>query len=155
MTDEQKDPPIVPQEFSFGVSVIDFGDARVARGRSRRPASACKHRRLVYDQSERRIWCQDCERDVEPFDAFTGIAESVAAKIDGLKRREKELKEAENFQIRSRAAKAIDQVWRSRNMVPACPTCGHGLLPEHFANGRGVTLGRDYAAARINARDKK
>lgn len=154
MDDNAKDPPIEEMDYLSGPKVIDIGDVRVSRGKSRRPHSACKHRRLRYDASERRVWCADCERDVEAFDAFEIVAKQVHDAIAAHDRREKAIQQAEAFTLRSRAAKALDEVWRSRNMVPACPTCGHGLLPEMFARGGGARLGRDYAEAKLAAHKK-
>ncbi len=149
MDDVPKTPPVVPQEYLHGTTVVDIGDIRVARGMSRRPYSSCKHKHLVYDDRERRIWCQDCERDIEPFDAFKRLVEHNAAAWAKIERRMKEVEAAEAATLRSRAAKALDDVWRRRNMVPVCPTCTQGLLPEMFANGCGTTFGREYAEARL------
>ena len=155
MSGDRKDPPIVEQQFTYGLNVIDIGDVRVARGESRRPYSSCQHKRLRYDPRERRIWCADCERDIEGYDAFVVLAEQCHGYFASLNRRQEALAEAERFQARSRAVKALDEVWRSRSMVPACPTCGHGLLPEMFAGGVKSTLGRDYAEAKLKARKDK
>lgn len=137
MTDDKKDPPIIPQDYIGGVTVIDFGEARISRGMSRRHYSTCNHRKLVYDQQERRIWCQDCERDVEHFDAFRIIVEQFAAAAANVKERQEKIAEAEAATIISRAAKNIDKEWRSRRMAPCCPHCKEALLPEFFANGIG------------------
>lgn len=144
---ERKDPPIEPLPYRAGVTIIDIGDVRVLRGMSRRPHSACQHRRLHYDPSERRIWCADCERDLEGFDAFQTLAEQCHEFYAQNKRRAEELAKAEQFQARSRAVKALDHVWRSRSMVPCCPHCHRGLLPEDML--RGVSsVGVEYERAR-------
>lgn len=153
MTDE-KDPPIEEPGFIGGVKVIDIGDIRVARGLSRRAHSSCPHARMVYDQNERRIWCKDCERDVEPFDAFKGIVEQYSRAYDGLMRRIEQVSMAEKFAARSIAVKKLDEVWRSRNLVPCCPHCSGGLFPEDFKNGVS-SMGREYATALANSRKKK
>jgi hypothetical protein len=145
--DPPKQPPIEPQDYLGGVTVVDIGDIRVARGMSRRPSSSCKHCRLHYDRQERRIWCSDCEQDIEAFDAFERIVEQFSDAERKLKTRASELSEAERFQIRTLAARQIDIAWRSRTMVPACPTCGCGLFPEDFKSGIKVKLGREYAEA--------
>jgi Zn finger protein HypA/HybF involved in hydrogenase expression len=155
VTTDKRDPPIEPQSFLGGVTVVDIGDIRVARGLTRRHHTSCRHARMTYDPKERRVWCPDCEKDVEPFDAFEILVSQFSAATRKLEAREKKLLEAEQFQIRSLAAKAIDEAWRSRNMVPACPHCNHGLFPEDFKRGVGTMLGRDYAKARINAKGKK
>jgi len=147
-------PPIEPVAYRGGVKVVDIGDLRVARGMSRRPWSACSHASLVYDNQERRIWCSDCKTDVEPFDAFRLLVEKFDAADANIRRRREELSEAEKFQARALATKNLDAVWRSRSMVPACPHCGHGLLPEQFKSGVGM-VGREYAVARIAAEKAK
>jgi len=146
MADDRKDPPIQEQNFLYGIRVVDIGDYRVSRGLSRRASSSCPHHRMVYDKSERRIWCKDCETDVEPFDAFRFLAEHFSSQTDKLNRREQEIKAAENYRIISLAGKALDKAWRSKKMVPMCPSCKAGLFPEDFKNGCAL-LGRDYAMA--------
>jgi ribosomal protein S27E len=139
--------PIEPQAFLGGVTVVDIGDARVARGMTRRPHVSCRHNSLVYDNRERRVWCSDCERDVDPFDAFEILVKYHDDAVGRIKRREKAVAEAEAFSIISIAAKTIDKAWRSKNMVPACPSCGNGLFPDDFKK-RPTMIGKDFAAAR-------
>jgi hypothetical protein len=121
---------------------------------ARRPYSTCAHRGLTYDSRERRIWCGDCETDVEPFDAFTLLVENMSTALSDLDRKEKQIEEAMNFQLVSVAAKTLDKAWRKRNMVPACPTCGHGLFPEQFKT-ISVSLGRDYAKAKLKRHNEE
>ncbi|WP_244594607.1 hypothetical protein [Methylosinus sporium] len=149
--DPPKTPPIIEQRFIAGVNVVDIGDVRVSRGLSRRPFSLCHHRRLAYDEKERRVWCQDCETDVEPFDAFRLLVEQMHRATAELERQATELNEAMAFQARQIATKKLDKAWRSRTMVPACPHCNNGLFPEHFKDGLAM-LGRDYAEARLKNR---
>jgi hypothetical protein len=147
MTDH-KDPPIDPQDYIYGAKVVDIGDARVFRGRSRRAASSCKHRKMHYDQTERRIWCPDCETDIPAFDAFIVLVDQFATEQERLTKMRHELESAMKFQARSLAVKALDEVWRGRNMAPCCPHCKAGLLPEDFAKGVGQQVGRDYEMRR-------
>lgn len=149
------DEPIIDPGYIGGMKVVDIGDLRVARGLTRRPASACKHRSVAYDQNERRIWCGDCESDVDAFDVFIIITEYFDAAQKRLDRRAKEISEAEAFALRSLAAKAIDKAWRSRTMIPTCPSCGDGLFPEDFKNGVGCNISREFAAAQRNKRRTK
>lgn len=129
------DAPIIPQDFIGGVKVVDIGDLRVARGLTRRPHSTCQHRHQVYDEKERRIWCSDCESELEPFDAFMCLVEQMDGHIKQLQRRAREIAEAEQFTARSRAVKALDEVWRRPSMAPLCPHCNEALLPEDLAKG--------------------
>ncbi len=143
---DQKDPPIEAMEFQAGVTVIDIGDVRVSRGLSRRPYSGCKHLRLIYDSRERRIWCKDCETNIEGFDAFQILAERSHQFKAALDRREAKIAEAEAFTARSRAVKELDRVWRTRNLAPCCPHCRRGLLPEDMMHLSSV--GVDYERKR-------
>ncbi|MGY2173013.1 hypothetical protein [Pseudomonas gingeri] len=149
------DAPIEPQEYLYGVKVVQIEDLRVARGMTRRPASTCRHKKLVYDDKERRIWCSDCEAEVEAFDAFIGIVEVFSAGMSSLKRRRSELDEAEKFQIRSRAAKVMDEAWRSTKMAPLCPHCNTAILPEDVAGGVASTSKALVAAARKRQQTSK
>jgi hypothetical protein len=152
MTD--RDPPMDEMEYLHGVTVVDFGDYRVSRGKTRREYAGCPHRRLTYDLAERRIWCRDCERDVEAFDAFISLVAGYDKYLKNVEAREIRVAEAEVFQVRSLAAKAIDQAWRSKSRVPACPHCNMGLFPEQFKKGMTM-LGRDYAEALRKKREQK
>lgn len=154
MTDKP-DPPIEPLNSIAGVKVVDIGDVRVSRGMTRRHSSSCPHRQLIYDGSERRIWCKDCEKDVEPFDAFEKIVAQLDRAHHALHRREQAVKEAETFNVRTLAAKSIDKAWRSTKMIPACPSCGMGLFPEDFKHGIASSLGREYALALRKRNQKK
>lgn len=145
-------PPIDELNYLSGVTVVDIGDIRVSRGMTRRPASSCRHARLSYDPRERRIWCRDCEEDVEAFDAFEMIARQCSAALDDIARRKARLDELEAFQARSLAVKELDKAWRKKDMIPACPSCHQGLFPEDFKNGAFPMLGRDYADARRKKR---
>jgi len=139
------DKPVEERQYTYGFNVVDIGDLRIARGETRRPRSSCKHLSLVFDEKERRVWCKDCEQEIEPFDAFKGLAEFFHAANAKLRDREEAVKEAEQFQLRSRAAKAVDKIWRTRTMVPCCPSCDKGLLPEDFANGVKSRVGVSFA----------
>lgn len=129
------DAPIIPQDYTYGLKVVQIEDLRVARGMTRRPSSSCRHKKLVYDDKERRIWCSDCESEVEPFDAFVGLCEVFSAGANKLNRLLREAREAEKFQARSRAVKILDEAWRSKTMAPLCPHCHEAILPEDVAGG--------------------
>ena len=140
--------PIDPHDYLYGPKVVQIEDLRVARGKTRRPASSCRHSQLVYDDNERRVWCQDCEQEIEPFDAFLnvcGVFQGAKANID---RRRRELAEAEGFRIISRAAKVMDEAWRSKTMAPICPHCKTAILPEDVAGGVALAGKKFVLAAR-------
>lgn len=90
---------------------------------------------MAYDDKERRIWCSDCEMEVEPFDAFMYLVEVFDGGLKDLNRRRRELHEAEQFALRSRAARVMDEAWRSTKMAPLCPHCNAAILPEDVVKG--------------------
>jgi len=151
---DKKDPPIEPQAFNGGVSVVDFGDYRVSRGFSRRSSASCEHRNMVYDSQERRIWCKDCETNVDGFDAFKHIVESYNSAIKKLHRQAEEFEEAKAHNIISIAAKVIDEAWRKKNLIPCCPHCKAGLMPEDFKNGISQFVGKKFELERRKFKDK-
>lgn len=127
--------PIEPKGFLYGVNVVDIGDLRVSRGMTRRPVSKCNHVNLVYDSTERRIWCSDCERDVDPFDAFEALVNRWNEALAGLEGRMRQVAEAESRTLRRRAAKVMDEAWSSRSMAPMCPHCAKAILAEDVVGG--------------------
>lgn len=153
MSEDNRTPPIVPQEFVGGVTIIDFGDLRVARGLTRRPVRTCRHHGLRYDPNERRVWCADCETDVEPFDAFVLLVEHFDGAQKRARRMLAEANEAQSFRLRSIAAKTIDGHWRRKNMVPTCPHCRVGIWPEDVK--RMGLVGKEFDTARREREEGK
>ena len=127
--------PIEPQDYLYGVKVVDIGDARVKLGMSRRTIGSCRHKNMHYDQSERRIWCADCESDIEGFDAFVVLVENFHRQERRMNDRESKVLEAEESTLISRAARVMDKHWRKRSTVPLCPHCSTALLPEDIVRG--------------------
>ncbi|CUJ79678.1 hypothetical protein [Achromobacter sp. 2789STDY5608628] len=145
--------PIMPVDYLYGTKVVNIGDLRVARGKSQRPLSVCRHPRLVYDTSERRVYCQDCESDVAPFDAFLQLVE----RHHHLDAKAEKLREDAAHTVISRAAKRMDAAWRSKTMAPLCPHCTKAIMPEDVVNGVGMTS-KEWEVRRRAARaatDKK
>lgn len=133
-------------DVSQSASVISLADVRVSRGWSR-PSKVCEHKSLVFSSNDRRIECKDCDQPIESFDAFMTLVrhfDSMEAAARGAQRKAEEGLAAV---VVRRAAKALDKAW-GRQTAPCCPHCKTGLLPEDFANGAGMTFGRDYELAR-------
>lgn len=149
---DDKDPPIVEQDYLYGMKVVDIGDLRVARGMSRRPFSTCKHRPLVFDTKERRIWCKDCESNIEPFDAFLQIVEMFDRAAKDIERRQAEVAAAREHSILRIAAKKMDEKWRRKKMVPACPHCGSGIFPEDV--DRMGSINREWEEAKRRRKEQ-
>ena len=152
MTSDRKDPPIISQDYLHGLKVVDIGDIRVARGLSRRPHSACPHRAMRYDEKERRVWCADCETDVEAFDAFLIVCQHFSAAANRLEKERVAIQEAKAHNLIRIAAKKMDEHFRRKNMVPACPHCNAGIFPEDVA--KMASVNREWELARRARKDK-
>lgn len=140
--------PIDAQDYISGVNVVDIGDLRVMRGKTRRPHSACNHTALSYDSAERRIWCRDCETDVDAFDAFVSLVERFSAAKKRIDDDRAEVEAARAHSLRLIAAKEIEKAWRSKTMLPACPSCKSGLWPKDFVLGQFSLVGKTFAEMR-------
>lgn len=148
------DEPIIPQDYYHGLSVIHIEDLRVSRGLTRRPRSSCKHVNLTYDMNERRIYCHDCERDIDPFDAFTYLCERWDSANKKLAAREEEFLRLKESNLISVASKRLDKEFRKQHTCPACPHCGAGLLPEDFAHGEKIKTVMTMLTRAMRKRDK-
>lgn len=146
------DVPITPDS---GFPVVDIGDLRVARGMTRRPNSICRHKNMVVDHQERRIWCKDCERTVDAFDAFKSITEEFKRAVEAHNTKVKAFDEAISGLLFSRSAKALDNEWRKQKTVPCCPHCNEALLPEDFAWNRIQTASKELATLKRKAKEKQ
>ncbi|MHC2016276.1 hypothetical protein [Methylobacterium sp. CM6247] len=148
------DEPIIPpaETDRFVCDVIDLASVRVEWGRNQNPKAKCAHKSLVYNEGESRVWCQDCERTVENFDAFMVIARSFQAMIAEVRRKNAKADEAMTATVNRRAAKEMERTWNAK-MGVVCPHCRDVLLPEDIEKGtssfsREMELARRARAAK-------
>lgn len=139
MDEPTKTPPVEPQDYLSGVNVVDFGELRVARGMSRRPFRTCNHTSMVYDPRERRIYCEECESDVEPFDAFMAIVERYDSALKKYRKIKDDAIAARAHNLHRIAAKKLEKLWRGKQLLPCCPHCSRGLLPSDMENPRSTS----------------
>lgn len=128
------DTPIEPREYVHGNKVVDIGGHRLSRGKAFRN-NKCRHTNLSYDIDERRVYCHDCESTVESFDAFMMLVNTFSSATRKLEHQIEEVRQAKEHAIISRAAKKIDEAWRSKKTAPSCPHCLKAILPEDVLNG--------------------
>lgn len=126
---------IEPEDYLYGVKVVDIGDARVARGRTRREKGLCTHRNMTYDNHERRVWCNDCETQLELFDAFEALVNQWHKAFANLEQQKKEIMELIEANRMKVAAQRLSKEWQKHATIPACPHCGVGLFPDDFTGG--------------------
>lgn len=130
--------------------VVDLDEVRIAWGRPRTPwHKRCKHLKLTYSTEERRVWCQDCQRTIEPFDALLMMIRHFEDMTREVRHMKRQASEALAAVVRRRAAKELERNWNGK-MAPCCPHCRRGLLPEDYANGTGMAVSAELERARRN-----
>lgn len=144
------DEPLTPDErvAPFAAEVIDLADVRIRWGRTKpsdriRP---CDHNNLTYNDTERRVWCEDCERTLDGFDAFRSLVESFSKMERAARDKLKKANDALAKTIRRRAAQELSRVWSGR-MLPCCPHCRRGLMAHDFADGASASVSKEFEQA--------
>lgn len=149
---DSSDEPIDPRPDAkpHVAEVIDLDGVRIQWGLPRAPwLSRCKHPHLVYSSEERRVWCEDCQRTIENFDAFMVLVKGFQRMEADARHKIAKADEAMAATIIRRAAKAVDKAWMGDRAI-GCPHCRGGILAEDFADGVGVQMSREYELARRN-----
>lgn len=150
MTHHPEDPPleVLPDGGSYVGVVVDLDSVRIRTGRTPRGLKTCQHKHMIYNQTERRIWCEDCERTIDNFDAFQTFTRHFKAMEREAGHKLRIAQEALAGAARLRATKELDRLWSGRRMAPCCPHCNRGLIPEDFADGVRSTTSLEFEIAR-------
>lgn len=147
--DPPKDLPLEPRPDAqpFSAEVIDLGGMRIKFGLTRESWKLCQHRNMVYSTAERRIWCEDCERTIDNFDALYEIIKKFQVMESDVSHKNRKADEALKSTVVRRAAKVLDHAWMGK-MAPCCPHCRSALLPEDFESGARMSVSREIEEAR-------
>jgi len=136
--------------------VIDLAEVRIRWGRSTVPFNQkCEHKNLTYNNTERRVWCDDCSRTIDNYDALMVVVNHFDKMDQEARRRYRDATEAFNKSARLRATKELDRVWSGNVMAVACPHCKKGLLPEDFAGGASACWSRELEIAERKKRTEQ
>ena len=129
--------------------VIDLDGVRIQWGLPEtRYNERCGHTSLVYSQEERRVWCEDCNRTIENFEAFMVFVHNFQRIEQAASYKMAKADAAMKATIHRRATKAIDKAWSGRVGAISCPHCKGGLLPEDYADGIPSWTSREIELAR-------
>jgi hypothetical protein len=153
MTDKPIDIPleVLADGGSYRGTVVDLADVRIRLGRSKvgPGLKQCEHHALIYSPTERRVWCENCERTVDNFDAFLIFTRKFERMLAEARHKLSTAAEALAGAARLRATKELDRIWAGKKMAPCCPHCSKGLIPEDFT--RGVSsISMEWEMARRN-----
>lgn len=118
--------------------IIDIGDWKLHRKSKHRMAEhgECDHKHIELDGRGDIVRCVKCGVQLSAFWALEMLAGEYNRALSRLQRERDALTKAKESEIHLLAAKKVEKAWRSRTMVPACPHCGKGILPQ---DGLGST----------------
>ena len=119
--------------------VIQLGEYRFNRKREgsvSTPDSDCAHKHMTIQDHGDIITCDDCGAQLSPVWALREVLGDYAQEIAKINARTATLQEQTSREIHLVAARMVEDAWRSRTMVPACPHCSRGILA---ADGLGDT----------------
>lgn len=108
---------------------IDIGEYRISRARARSPYgpdAGCMHKHMTIEHGDV-VRCDDCGVQVDTFWALQRLCEQAQEWHRKLSRQFAQLKADQDAILHLSAARVVEQAWRSRTMMPACPHCGCGI----------------------------
>jgi hypothetical protein len=111
MSESSKDPPleVLPHGGCYLSEVVDLASVRIRLRRTLFKAKVCEHRPLIYSPTERRVWCEDCERTIDDFDAFVIFTRKFEDMLREARHKMQVADEAMKSSVRRRATKQLDR----------------------------------------------
>ncbi|MDD2730390.1 hypothetical protein [Malikia sp.] len=137
------------------MSVIEIGALRIQREQVQaiNGKLVCRHNSLSLNREGHVIRCKDCGDQVEPFWAFEKLVESYNEAQQKFAREVARHREEMAKGVATKAARRVEEAWRSRSMVPTCPHCNEAIFAEDGFGGAAVN--RDLAMRRRQIAAKK
>lgn len=140
-------------EGMYRANVIDLDGVRIKAGHTPYKTKACDHLQLIFSLGERRVWCESCERTIDNFDAFMTFVNHLDRMVLAARHDLDTAERALAATVRMRATKELDRMWAGKRMVPCCPHCHGGLLPDDFAGGACSATSYELEVARRKVKD--
>lgn len=130
------------------MSVIEIGALRIQRDQIRaiNGKPVCRHQSLTLSREGHVIRCNDCGDQVEPFWAFEQLVDSYNNAQQEFSRKVARHSEEMAQGIATKAARRVEEAWRSRSTVPTCPHCNEAIFAHDGFGGAAVS--RDLAMRR-------
>jgi hypothetical protein len=121
-------------------NVITLGELRVRRVRRLGAArdQACRHLHLEMDDHGETVQCVDCRVYVTPYWALRHLLDRLQEGFSRLHDERQQAAWERKKLIRRVAARKIEAAWNG-GMVPTCPHCDAGILPEDGFGGDQVS----------------
>ena len=118
--------------------IINFADmAFKLRGKSYGIDDRCVHLKVTLDDEGGIVTCDACGKQLDPYITLRRMCEKWEDHARQTRLAREKINEDAKAIITLRAAKLIQEAWRSRTMIPTCPHCHEAILPEDgFGNSR-------------------
>lgn len=89
----------------------------------------CRHDHIEIDQTNRKVLCTDCKREVDPFEAICRLADHTSAWKTTWEAMRKDYRNLAGYVPHLRAVRDLEGMWRG-NRLPLCPHCKKGVTAE-------------------------
>jgi hypothetical protein len=109
-------------------NVVTIGDL-VIRRIGRHDRTVCQHKHMEMVEQGEIVLCTDCGKQITAWSALYSMVEGYQTAVQRVRAAREQVAWERKKVVRMLAAKRIEEVWR-RKMVPQCPHCGWGILPE-------------------------
>ncbi len=125
--------------------IIEIGDMLIQRKKEKprfmNDGQGCDHKKIVLDDAGHIVTCSKCGIQLGAYWALKKLTEQYDYWVNRFNQERAEHKEdVKTFRqenIHLIAARTVEKAWRVRDMVPSCPHCHAGILPE---DGLGKSL---------------
>lgn len=136
-------------------NVISVGDFSVLKKERKYGDKPCLHRTITLDDNGQIVTCCDCGQQIDAYWALNEFSKLWKKLTEQLKSREEYLRKEKEAILYRIAAKKVDKVWRTKNLVPTCPHCGEGISPEDGFGNAAINKRVDEARRKAREENKK
>lgn len=119
--------------------IVNFADmAFKLRGKGYGMDGRCPHTHVELDDDGGIVTCTKCNKQLDAYLTLRKMAEKWEDHARKVKSAADKVNEDAKAIVTLRAAKLIEEAWRSRTMIPTCPHCYVAILPEDGFGGSRV-----------------
>ena len=123
--------------------IIEIDQLRINRNIDK--LCTCRNRRFMLDTTNKRVICNECGAEVDPYDAMYEMAtsaEGLKKQVDRLLEQRKQILDYKPWLVTIRK---LESKYRGKKMLPNCPRCDEPFYLEELTRWTG----RQFADARI------
>jgi hypothetical protein len=111
--------------------VVEIGEMRLRLVRSyeKTPEESCKHKHTSLDDEGDIVRCDACGMQVSAYWVLKKLAQHYRHQLRLLQHARETVAWERGKHIVLRAARKVEEAWRSRTMLPVCPHCHTAITP--------------------------